>query len=360
MNTISVSLPSGSYEIHVGRGLFPRIQDQLHTAGLREPFVLISQPRILKAVGYTRKRHFITATVPDGERAKTLANVGRVIDVLVRTKMTRQSTVVALGGGVVGDVAAFAASIYMRGIAVVHVPTTLLAQLDSSIGGKTAVNHPVAKNLIGTFHQPRLVISDPELLRTLPKREYTSGLYEALKCGVIMDAGLFDDFGHRIGALLARDAETVEWLVARCAGIKANVVMSDEREAGQRRILNFGHTVGHALEAAGKFQRLKHGEAVGYGMIAATRIAASLRLLSDGDQDRIEKAVAAIGPLPRIDGFDTRRIFEALERDKKTRDGAVHFVLPRAIGRVEITPDVPMTVVRRIVQGLLDESSRTN
>src|SRR5262249_42083507 len=151
-------------------------------------------------------------------------------------------------------------SIYMRGISVVQVPTTLLAQVDSSIGGKTAVNHPVAKNLIGTFHQPRLVLADPLVLKTLPSREYTSGLYEALKYGVITDANLFRDFENRTRELLSRDAATIEWLVAECAAIKSKIVMSDEKEGGVRRILNFGHTVGHALEAAGKYQRLKHGE----------------------------------------------------------------------------------------------------
>src|SRR5438552_4114228 len=251
MQCIPVRLNRSSYDILVGTGVSDDLEKHLSRAGLCEPFLVISQPRILKAVGKSRKKRFPVVSSPDGERAKSLTTVSRLLDRMVQLKLTRQSTVIAFGGGVVGDVAAFVASIYMRGIAVVQVPTTLLAQVDSSIGGKTAVNHPVAKNLIGTFHQPRLVLSDPKLLTTLPRREFTSGLYEALKYGVITDADLFHEFENRIGLLLSRDVAAVEGLVAACAAIKARVVMADEKEGGLRRILNFGHTIGHALEAAG-------------------------------------------------------------------------------------------------------------
>src|SRR5439155_13712003 len=243
-----IRLSHASYDILVGAGVFARLEDHLQAAGLRPPFLIVSQPRIFKAVGKRLKNKYPIALIPEGERAKTLTTVSRLLDRMVELKLTRQSTVIALGGGVVGDVAGFVASIYMRGIPVVQVPTTLLAQVDSSIGGKTGVNHRVAKNLIGTFYQPRLVLSDPLLLQTLPEREYASGLYEALKYGVIRDAELFADFEQNHVTFLKRDPEAIERLVARCAAIKADVIMKDEKESDLRRILNFGHTVGHGLE----------------------------------------------------------------------------------------------------------------
>jgi len=246
----------------------------------------------------------------------------------------------------------------MRGIPVVQVPTTLLAQVDSSIGGKTGVNHRVAKNLIGTFHQPRLVVSDPLLLTTLPEREYASGLYEALKYGVIRDRELFEDFERNLEMFRKRDPQTIEGLVAKCAAIKADVVMNDEKESDLRRILNFGHTVGHGLEAAAGYQRIKHGEAVGYGMIAAARIGSTLRKLTDEDRGRIEHAIGTIGRLPALNGLNSKDVLGALQHDKKVRDGAVHFVLPRGIGQVEITPDVPFEVVRTVVKEILNEGKR--
>jgi len=280
------------------------------------------------------------------------------LDRMAALKLTRQATVIAVGGGVVGDVAGFVASIYMRGIPVVQVPTTLLAQVDSSIGGKTGVNHRVAKNLIGTFYQPRLVLSDPLVLQKLPEREYLSGLYEALKYGVIQDEELFIDFEENSDKFLKREPEAIERLVARCASIKADIVVKDEREGDLRRILNFGHTVGHGLEAAARYQRIKHGEAVGYGMIAAARIGHSLDKLADQDRARIESAVGSIGRLPPLTGTNSKDVLKALQHDKKVRDGAIHFVLPRAIGRVEITPDVPFAVVRDVVKGILNDGKR--
>src|SRR5207247_1952227 len=234
----------------------------------------------------------------------------------------RQSTVIAFGGGVVGDVSGFVASIYMRGIPVVQIPTTLLAQVDSSIGGKTGVNHRVAKNLIGTFHQPRLVLSDPLVLQKLPEREYVSGLYEALKYGIIRDPGLFADFERNAAVVLRREPPAIERLVGRCAAIKAEVVMSDEKESDLRRILNFGHTIGHGLEAAARYQRIKHGEAVGYGMIAAARIGRALDKLADDDRVRIEGAIGSLGRLPALNGVNSKDVLNALQHDKKVKERA--------------------------------------
>jgi len=357
MQSIPVRLNGISYDILVGVGVADNIEEHLNQAGLRGPYLVISQPRVLKAVGQRLKKKFPVASIPDGERAKTLTTVSPLLDRMVELKLTRQSTVIAFGGGVVGDVAGFVASIYMRGIPVVQIPTTLLAQVDSSIGGKTGVNHRVAKNLVGTFHQPRLVLSDPLTLQTLSDREYASGLYEAVKYGVIRDRVLFEDF-ERNTLLTERHPEAIGRLVARCAAIKADVVMSDEKESDLRRILNFGHTVGHGLEAAAGYQRIKHGEAVGYGMIAAARIGRTLEKIADRDVRRIENTIASIGRLPPLNGISSKEVLAAIQHDKKVRNGAIHFVLPRAIGQVEVTPDVPFEVVREVVKGILNDGKR--
>jgi 3-dehydroquinate synthase len=358
MQSIPVRLAHTSYDILVGAGVFGNLEQHLENAGLKPPFLVVSQPRIFKAIGQPLKKKYPVALIPDGERAKTLTTVSRLLDRMVQLKLTRQATVIAVGGGVVGDVAGFVASIYMRGIPVVQIPTTLLAQVDSSIGGKTGVNHRAGKNLIGTFYQPRLVLSDPLVLKTLPEREYTSGLYEALKYGIIRDPELFEDFERSSAAFLQRDPVAVERLVGRCAAIKADVVMNDEKESDLRRILNFGHTVGHGLEAAAKYTRIKHGEAVGYGMIAAVRISRALDKLPEQGRARIEEAIGGLGRLPLLNGLNARDILEALQHDKKVKDGAVHFVLPRAIGQVEITPNVPFDLVRDVVKSIIHESRR--
>jgi 3-dehydroquinate synthase len=358
MRRIPVRLTHTSYDILVGAGIFDDLEKHLEKAGLRGPFMVVSQPRILEAVGQRLKDQYPVALIPDGERAKTLTTVSKLLDRMVELKLTRQSTVIAFGGGVVGDVSGFVASIYMRGIPVVQIPTTLLAQVDSSIGGKTGVNHRAAKNLIGTFHQPRLVLSDPLILLKLRQREYASGLYEALKYGVIRDAALFEDFERNVSPFLKRAPDAVERLVARCAAIKADVVMSDEKESDLRRILNFGHTIGHGLEAASGYQRLKHGEAVGYGMIAAARIGTALDKLTEHDRTRIEGTIGSLGRLPALSGVTSESVLGALQHDKKIRDGAIHFVLARAVGRAEVTPNVPFNIVRDVVKGILNEANR--
>jgi 3-dehydroquinate synthase len=340
----------------VGAGTLQNLQGHLERAGLSGPFLVVSQPRIFKAVGNSFRKHFPVELIPEGERAKEFATVTRLLHRFSTLQMTRQSTVIALGGGVVGDVTGFAASMYMRGIAVVQVPTTLLAQVDSSIGGKTGVNFRAVKNLVGAFHQPSLVLSDIDTLRTLPVREYRSGLYEALKYGIICDRKLFDDFSEQLVDLLKKSPEHVENLVARCAAIKADVVSRDEKEGDLRRVLNLGHTVGHGLEAAAGFRRLKHGEAVGYGMIAAVRISRSLGRMTEVAAKRVESVIRSVGSLPPLTGVMLRPVLDALQHDKKARDGAVHFILPLEIGRVEITPDVPLKLVRDTVKALLHEN----
>ena len=353
MQQIKLNVSETSTEILVGGGAFGALREHMSAAGLNGSSLVVSQPRVLKAIERRDLGRLPLVTIPDGERAKTMGTVSRLIDRMVSHGLTRQSAIVAVGGGVVGDVAAFAASIYLRGIAVVQVPTTLLAQVDSSVGGKTGVNHRAAKNLIGSFHQPRLVVVDPSLLASLPRRQYSSGLYEALKYGIIRDRALFLRFGRNREAILEREVQALEELISDCLRIKVAVVGADEREGDLRRILNFGHTIGHALETAAGYRRILHGEAVGYGMLAATWIAREMRRISAPQAGRIEEAVLGIARLPRLKGVSTPAVMEAIGHDKKVRDGSVHFVLPRRIGRVEITPDVPRGLVRRIVAEIL-------
>ena len=289
--------------------------------------------------------------IRDGERYKTLATVGDLAARLVRRGADRRSALLALGGGVVGDVTGFTAAIYMRGIPVVQIPTTLLAQVDASVGGKTGVDLRAGKNLVGVFHQPRAVFIDPVTLTTLPEREYRSGLFEALKCGIIANPAIFRFMEEQREKILARDAVALEWLIAACVRVKAEVVAVDEHESGLRRILNFGHTIGHALEAETGFKHFLHGEAVAWGMIAAATIAVSTGRADAATARRIASAVLAYAPLPPVEARSAR-IVRRLSVDKKTLNGVVHFVLPVAIGQVEIISDVPSATVAQAVDEL--------
>jgi 3-dehydroquinate synthase len=286
--------------------------------------------------------------MPDGERSKRLATLEKLAEKLIKQGADRGITLIALGGGVVGDVTGFLASIYMRGVDVIQVPTTVLAQVDAAIGGKTGVNLVSGKNLLGTFHQPRVVLIDTAVLETLPAREYRAGLYESLKCGIIGDPGLFRLFEDRRSEILDRDPVVVEKVIADSVRLKASVVSADEREGGLRQVLNFGHTIGHALESETHYTQLLHGEAVAWGMIAATHIALSTGKLDSVTAGRITNSVLGFGRLPRMK-LKTANIVKRLRADKKTRQGVVHFILPREIGKVEITSDVPEAIVRSAV-----------
>lgn len=288
--------------------------------------------------------------MPDGERHKTLSTVEALAEKLVKFGADRNAVLLAFGGGVVGDVTGLLASLYMRGVDVVQIPTTVLAQVDASIGGKTGVNLRAGKNLVGTFHQPRVVLIDPGVLSTLPEREFRAGLYEALKCGVIGNPGLFHQLEERREQILQRDPAELEFLIAESVKLKAEVVSADEREGGLRRVLNFGHTIGHALEAATSYRRFLHGEAVAWGMIAAANISAAMGRTGSNTAQRIQNAVLGFGKLPKVE-VRSRSIARLLRADKKTRDGVVHFVLPREIGKVEIVNDVPeKTVIQAVDQ----------
>jgi len=294
----------------------------------------------------------------DGERHKTCATVEDLAEKMAAAGADRGTLVVALGGGVVGDVGAFLASIYMRGVDVLQIPTTLVAMIDSAIGGKTGVNLSRGKNLVGTYHHPRAVLVDPLVLATLPDREYRSGLCEAIKYGIIRHRELFEFMEKYRHELHRRHPEKLEWLIAECVRLKAEIVVADERESDLRRILNFGHTLGHALEAATEYRQFLHGEAVGWGMVAACQIAALLRRVDADVSQRMVDAIIGIGsPLPPI---ETRAelILPHTAHDKKSRAGVLHFVLPREIGRVEITKQVPEAVVLQALQQTIQLSKK--
>jgi 3-dehydroquinate synthase len=278
--------------------------------------------------------------IPDGERHKTLQATGRIYEALIRAAADRSSAIVAIGGGVVGDVAGFAAATYLRGVALVQVPTTLLAQVDSSIGGKVGVNHLLGKNLIGAFHQPSLVAVDPVLLATLPRREFRSGLYEVVKYGMIASAELFERVARDSKNIFARDPEVLLPAIAESCRIKAEIVSADERESGLRRVLNYGHTVGHALEAVTKYRRFRHGEAIAYGMLAAASLAARRGALAPRVRQALADVIALLGPLPAINDLSAALVMEAVRRDKKVIKGRLHFVICIGIGATTVVDDV--------------------
>lgn len=291
------------------------------------------------------------AAVPPGEASKSLEMTASLYDELVRMRADRHTAVVALGGGVVGDLAGFAAATYARGIPLLMVPTTLLAQVDSSVGGKVGVNHPGAKNIIGAFHQPSGVWVDTETLRTLPDRELRCGLAEVVKYGVILDSAFFDELEVQVDAILAREPGALRSIVSRSCRLKASVVERDEREeTGLRAVLNFGHTVAHAIEAvAGYDGPYQHGEAVAVGMVAEARLAERMGWIGSDLVDRIERLLVRLGLPTAAPGLDASRLIDAMTRDKKNRGGRIRFVLPRAIGRVELTDGPDDAEVRAVL-----------
>lgn len=290
--------------------------------------------------------------VPDGERHKNLQSVSRIYEALIRAGADRGSVIIAVGGGVIGDTAGFAAATFLRGITLVHVPTTLLAQVDSSIGGKVGVNHALGKNLIGAFHQPRVVVIDPLVLSTLPRREFRSGLYEVVKYGMIASRGLFDGVARGTKAIFARQPDVLVPAIVESCRIKADVVSKDEREGGLRRILNYGHTIGHALEAVTKYRRFRHGEAIAYGMLGAADLAVVRGALADRERQALAQLVTQLGPLPPVADLPIPEVMEAIRRDKKVVNGRLHFVIAIEIGATttidDVTEDELKAVLRRL------------
>ena len=290
---------------------------------------------------------------PGGEERKRLAQVETLAEQMLERGADRSSAVVAFGGGIVGDVGGFLAAIFMRGIPVIQVPTTLLAQVDASVGGKTGTNLVGGKNLIGAFHQPRAVLADPNVLSTLSEREYRAGLQEVVKYGIVNSPELFDRLEREAAAVLAREPAILEYIIAESVRIKADVVTEDEKEGDLRRILNFGHTVGHALEAETGYARLLHGEAVAFGMRAAVHLSHILGLVEDREHRRILDCIAAYGPIPPLGGVSAANLMRRLSSDKKTIQGRIHFVLTEGIGKWRISSDVDLGQVRQATETAL-------
>lgn len=365
MRIVQVPLGQRSYRIKIGSGVLSGLGKECARLGLKSRCAIISDRNV--APRYAAKvRTALMAggiepfsiTVAAGETAKSLETVQACYNQLAAHRLERKSFIVALGGGVVGDLAGFVAATYLRGIAFVQAPTTLLAQVDSSVGGKVGVNLRAGKNLVGAFHQPRLVLCDLDTLSTLPTREYRAGLAEVIKYGVIYDRALFARLERDLPELLAREPAALVGVIARCCEIKAEVVRQDETEGGLRAILNFGHTIGHALEAISHYGRYLHGEAIAIGQAAAARLSARLNGLAETDAARITRLLQRAG-LPvhlRLTAAQRTRLLAAMRLDKKVSGGEVKFVLAKRIGKVEFGRKVPNAVLGAV----LKESSSTS
>ena len=344
-HTIKVGLGKQSYDVVIGPGSLQQIGRHLHSLGCSGRVGIVTNPTIQRLHGASLKRAIVQAgfrccliSIPDGESAKTLRWVSYILDELVKHRFERRSVLVALGGGVIGDLAGFAASMYLRGIPFVQVATTLVAQVDSSVGGKTGVNHPLGKNLIGAYYQPALVLSDTNTLQTLPGREWLAGLAEVIKYGVIADKMFFSFLEERMESILAMRDEDVQKVVKRCCEIKARIVAKDERETGLRRILNYGHTIGHALESLGRYRKYIHGEAVAIGMVYEAMLAHHLKFCAHDLVTRQYALIKRTGLPVRMPSHSFSKLWEALRHDKKVVQGTVYCVLPTSMGNVRVAP----------------------
>ncbi len=361
MKILSIDLAERSYPIYIGQGLSAR--SELFNRHLTSEQVLVVTnevvgplylAKVMAAICAPAKAELVLA---DGEAHKTLATVERIFDRLLAHRFGRNAMLVALGGGVIGDIVGFAAACYQRGIAFIQVPTTLLAQVDSSVGGKTGVNHPLGKNMIGAFHQPRCVIADTEVLNTLPDRELRAGIAEIIKYGLIRDAPFFLWLEENIGKLLARDLWALEYAIERSCRTKAEIVAADEREAGLRAILNFGHTFGHAIETGSGYGRYLHGEAVAIGMCQAADLSRRLGLLQAAEVDRILALIERAGlPVTPPPGLESDRFLDLMAVDKKNIDGRLRLILLEAIGQATLPRQVPIASLKTA----LDEYRRTS
>jgi 3-dehydroquinate synthase len=358
MRVVKVPLGSRGYSILIGSGLLPRLGVECRKLKLGRCCAVISDANVapllarksmasLKAAGFDP----LLVTVPAGETAKNLKTVQVCYDQLAAHRLERKSFIVALGGGVVGDLAGFVAATYLRGVPFVQVPTTLLAQVDSSVGGKVGVNLKAGKNLVGAFYQPKLVLCDLDTLRTLPKREFRAGLAEVIKYGIIYDEALFELLENRLGKLLKLDAKLLGEVVARCCEIKAEVVGQDETETGLRAILNFGHTIGHAIENSVGYGKYLHGEAISIGQVAAAKLSCEVLGLCSGCVERIRDLFRRTG-LPtdiRLDPAQRVKMLAAMKLDKKVSGGEVKFVLAEEIGKTVWGRGVPEELIEQVL-----------
>ncbi len=358
MRNVPVSLGNRSYEIKVGNDLLSRLGAECARLKLGQRCAIITDSNVgkhfasatlksLSAAGFEP----ILITVPAGEKSKRIAVVEKCFDQLAKHRAERKSFIVALGGGVVGDLAGFVAATYLRGIPFVQVPTTLLAQVDSSVGGKTGVNLRAGKNLVGAFYQPKLVLCDLDTFKTLPKREFISGLAEVIKYGIIFDAKLFAQLERDLSKNLKRDPKTLSQIITRCCEIKADVVSQDETETGLRAILNFGHTVGHAIENSFGYGKFLHGEAISIGQVAAAKLSQQILGLPVNEVERIEKLFAQAGLPTRIklNSIQRKKLFAAMKLDKKVSAGEIKFVLAEKIGQVVWGQKVPQALIEEVL-----------
>jgi 3-dehydroquinate synthase len=341
MVSFRVELGPASHTVEIGEGLLDRLGELAGAAGLAGRCAIITDTNVARLFAARAERAVraagfdpLTLVVEAGENSKSLSALGRVYDRLLEAGLDRGASIFALGGGVIGDLAGFAAATFLRGVPLVQIPTTLLAQVDSALGGKTAVNHRLGKNLIGAIHQPRLIVADVGLLRTLPERELREGMAEVIKYGAIMDAPFIGDLERDLEPIMARRPDLLEAIVGRCLRHKAYVVERDERETELRTILNFGHTVGHALENSAGYGRYLHGEAIAIGMVAAARLSGALAGLTGAQEQRLRGLIAAFGlPTEMPPGWCSEEFRQALGRDKKRAGGGIRFVLLPELGR---------------------------
>lgn len=367
MEKVRVDLGVNAYNINVGTGILEELGSTLKKAGSFEKIIIITDPLVnelwggmlrssLRSEGFA----FEVLEVPRGEKYKNLSVALKLYNKLLEFEAHRDCCIIAFGGGVIGDLAGYVAATYMRGIYLIHVPTTLLAQVDSSIGGKTSVNHPKGKNLIGVFYQPMFVQADVETLTTLPQKEISTGLAEVIKYGVIQDEDFFKFLeinSHHLNTKAFEERDTLKaamkvWvtIVTESCKIKARIVEQDEKEKGVRMILNYGHTIGHAIETITKYSVYNHGEAVSIGMVAAARISKEMGMIDEPTVVRIKGLLEKLKLPTSVEGLSSKKIVNSLKVDKKIREGRIRFVLPKKIGKVEIRDDVPIQVVKRVLK----------
>jgi 3-dehydroquinate synthase len=356
IKSISVHSAAGSYDIVCGGGVLKKAASRIAKLGKFSSVHIVSSQRVWRAAGRVILRNLTGRNsakvhlMNDAETKKNLRTMESVSRSLLRAGADRRSLIVAVGGGVVGDVAGFVAASYLRGVPFIQVPTTVVAQVDSSIGGKTGVNLPEGKNLVGAFYPPKLILTDPRVLRTLPDREFRGGLAEVIKHSIIADAAMFAYLEKNIAKVLRRDSAALEYLVPRNAVIKARVVSSDERESGLREILNFGHTFAHALESTTHYRRFQHGEAVAWGMMAAALLGHEIGVTRADDVSRIVTLVRSIGPFPAWPRVSAKTLVASMRADKKARDGQIRFVLTSRIGNAGSYDDVPVEAIHRVLR----------
>jgi len=360
MKKIKVELGENSYEIRVGSGMMERIGLWLREKDFSGKAVIITDSNVGPLYASVLERSLANASfkvtvleVPAGEEQKSLETAGSLYNKLAAAYTERTSLVLALGGGVVGDLAGFVAATYMRGVPLIQVPTTLLAMVDSSVGGKTAVDHGQLKNIIGAFYQPKFVIADIDTLKTLPREELSNGMAEVIKLAAIRDRGFFEFLEKNMEQAMALHAGTLEEIVVKNAAYKAEIVGKDEKESGQRIILNYGHTIGHAIEAVSNF-KIKHGQAVAMGMIEENKIAGRLGMLRESDAERIEEVIKIAGlptKIPNLSTEDKEKVLEAVKHDKKVLNDRVRFILLKAIGNAVISDRVEPELIGEVLFG---------